>query len=217
MFHIDNKLIIIVIVILCVIICFRTSGSILCILLGAILIMDFSDNNTESNTILPSLFNRSKRNKNNTNDKETDLNNIEEKVNKMIDQKDSFQSGVEMIKVNEKKRSNITNIRNDMELEHLMLKELNNKTEKKAITITKEDPLLPQIRTKETYIPEPQSTQLMDTVIDGDENIAYNSIHRNEPTRVILGMGNAYYNLGRYVKEEVDEEESREWWGNNDY
>jgi hypothetical protein len=58
---------------------------------------------------------------------------------------------------------------------------------------------------------------LTDDIIDGDESIAYNSIHRNEPTRVINGMQNAYNNLNKYVREEVDKEETREWWGNNDY
>ena len=84
---------------------------------------------------------------------------------------------------------------------------------------SKEEPIVPRIdiNNKELFIYEPSSTTLTDSVIDGDEHIAYHSIHRNEPTRVIIGMGNIYHNLGRYIQEEINEEEGREWWGNNDY
>ena len=59
---------------------------------------------------------------------------------------------------------------------------------------------------------------LTDDLIDGDEIISYLNIHRNEPTRVINGMTNAYTKLNRYVRDEIDEEEqNKEWWGQHDY
>jgi hypothetical protein len=61
------------------------------------------------------------------------------------------------------------------------------------------------------------TTQSTDIALDGDELMSHNNLSRNEPTRVIMGMTQAYQNLNKYVLEEVTEEEHREWWGENDY
>jgi hypothetical protein len=53
--------------------------------------------------------------------------------------------------------------------------------------------------------------------IDGDETIAYNNIVRNEPTRVIIGMTEAYKKLNKYVREEVEEAEYKDWWDDTTY
>ena len=52
---------------------------------------------------------------------------------------------------------------------------------------------------------------------DGDEKIVLLNKTRNEPTRMLAGVNNAVKNLNKYVKEEIDEAENMEWWGNNEY
>jgi hypothetical protein len=56
-----------------------------------------------------------------------------------------------------------------------------------------------------------------DIIIDGDESMAYSNIHRNEPTRVIAGIGKKYDKMKKFLKEESEEIEKRDWWGNLEY
>ena len=103
-----------------------------------------------------------------------------------------------------------------------------NDTPVSSPTGTNSDPLLDKINEiKSTFtnkehntepeIKKPCTKNCSEINVDGDEFIAYSNTHRNEPTRVINGMQNAYKNLEKYVREEVDDTEKRIWWGNADY
>ena len=52
--------------------------------------------------------------------------------------------------------------------------------------------------------------------IDGDERINYQSRSRNDSTRVTAGTMNRRRDLDKYLREEVDEEDDREWWGRHE-
>lgn len=56
-----------------------------------------------------------------------------------------------------------------------------------------------------------------DIIIDGDEKLAYNNIHRNEPTRVIIGMTESYKKLYKYFRDEISENENKDWWNKLEY
>lgn len=52
----------------------------------------------------------------------------------------------------------------------------------------------------------------------GDEMLAYQNIIRNEPTRVIQGqIDNTRIQIKRYVAEELETTENKEWWGEYEY
>lgn len=54
--------------------------------------------------------------------------------------------------------------------------------------------------------------------IDGDENIAYIQINKNEPTRVLHGMNTQYNNLHKYLFDEMEEmDKNSNWWGQHEY
>lgn len=55
-----------------------------------------------------------------------------------------------------------------------------------------------------------------DDEIDGDERIVYNSMARNEPTRVIAGTMNRLRDMDKYFREEVEEREDDPWWGRHE-
>jgi hypothetical protein len=53
--------------------------------------------------------------------------------------------------------------------------------------------------------------------IDGDERITLQASSRNDATRVTAGTMNRRRDLDEYLREEVEEEEDREWWGRGEY
>jgi len=56
------------------------------------------------------------------------------------------------------------------------------------------------------------------SIIDGDETAAYLNMHRNEPTRVIIGMSQQYGNMSKYITDELDESDRNgDWWGLHEY
>lgn len=55
-----------------------------------------------------------------------------------------------------------------------------------------------------------------DDELDGDERINYQARSRNDPTRVIAGTMNRRCDLDKYLREEVEEEDDREWWGRHE-
>ena len=55
-----------------------------------------------------------------------------------------------------------------------------------------------------------------DDELDGDERINYQALSRNDHSRATTGtMGRKTY-LDSYIREEVTEEEGREWWGHHE-
>ncbi len=56
-----------------------------------------------------------------------------------------------------------------------------------------------------------------DDTLDGDERMVYSSLSRNDATRVDAGIMNRRKDIDRYVREEVEEAEDREWWGRHEY
>ena len=55
-----------------------------------------------------------------------------------------------------------------------------------------------------------------DDLIDGDERMVYQSRSRNDPTRAIAGTMDRRRELDKYLREEVEEEENRVWWGRHE-
>lgn len=55
-----------------------------------------------------------------------------------------------------------------------------------------------------------------DDELDGDERMNYQARSRNDPTRVTAGTMNRRRDLDKYLREEVDEEDDREWWGRHE-
>lgn len=53
--------------------------------------------------------------------------------------------------------------------------------------------------------------------LDGDELMNYQARSRNDPTRVAAGTMNRRRDLDKYLREEVDEEDDREWWGRHEH
>jgi hypothetical protein len=53
--------------------------------------------------------------------------------------------------------------------------------------------------------------------IDGDERLSYQSLSRNDPKRPIMGVTRRRRDMDKYLREEVDEEENRRWWGQDEY
>ena len=53
--------------------------------------------------------------------------------------------------------------------------------------------------------------------IDGDDRLSYQSLSRNDPKRPIMGVTRRRSDMDKYLREEVDEEENRRWWGQNEY
>lgn len=198
MLMIDNQVITLVVLILCIIICFKTSSTVLCTIIGSVLVSclykNGQNNRIESIINFPSLIKQQPK-----------TNKL--KVTELVKQKDKFYINNDGITLLDQQ-----DIENELETD--MEIELNkNKNKNVDNTIKIEENNIEKFITKEDV----PNICLNDNIIDGDERIAYNSIHRNEPTRVIIGMGKAYQNLGRYVREEVEEVEGKEWWGNNEY
>lgn len=212
MVNIDDNVITLIIVVLCIVICFRNSTILYSIIGGFLVTKLFNSKKYKSFLDLSSLKK-----------KKEDVDNL---IVTNVNLKESFTSG--------NKKNNIIPIIN---LEDIIETEMNIELEKnKAITkiesintsnaatssndtindSTTHNDLTKLINDINSYN-EPIEEINSDIIIDGDESIAYNSIHRNEPTRVIKGMGKAYVNLSKYVREEVEEIEGKEWWGNNDY
>jgi hypothetical protein len=52
---------------------------------------------------------------------------------------------------------------------------------------------------------------------DGDERMTHQARGRNDPERVIAGTMKRREKLDKYLREEVDEEENKVWWGADDY
>lgn len=55
-----------------------------------------------------------------------------------------------------------------------------------------------------------------DDELDGDERINYQARSRNDPMRVTAGTMNRRCDLDKYLREEVEEEDDREWWGRHE-
>jgi hypothetical protein len=55
-----------------------------------------------------------------------------------------------------------------------------------------------------------------DLEIDGDELNTYHGRFRNDPIRATIGTMNRKKDLDQYLREEVDEEEDRMWWGRHE-
>jgi len=55
-----------------------------------------------------------------------------------------------------------------------------------------------------------------DDELDGDERMTYQARSRNDPARVTAGTMNRRRDLDKYLREEVDEEDDREWWGRHE-
>jgi len=53
-------------------------------------------------------------------------------------------------------------------------------------------------------------------IYDGDELLAYQARSRNDPERVWAGITRRKALVERYVKEELDEKEASQWWGNHE-
>lgn len=53
--------------------------------------------------------------------------------------------------------------------------------------------------------------------IDGDERVAAAARWRNDATRVTAGTMNRYRDVNRHVREELDEEGERVWWGRHEW
>ncbi len=81
----------------------------------------------------------------------------------------------------------------------------------------------------ETYVSEPSEHPVAPPTIetckdteanagdmDGDEGIVYNSTHRNDETRALEGISNRRRDMDKYLREEVEEAEDREWWGRSE-
>jgi len=52
---------------------------------------------------------------------------------------------------------------------------------------------------------------------DADERITYQARARNDPIRATIGSMNRLKDFGPYVKEELQEEEEKRWWGRHEY
>lgn len=217
MLQIDNQVITLVVLGFCIIVCFRTNSTFLCTLISSILVsIMYRSKSDKQETIinLPSFIKKIGLQKNNTN-KTPKI--IEESPTreKFYVNSDSIravsENEIETEMEIELKRNRIKN-----EIEYIQKKIPKDPSMEIPKDVQRNTPDPPK---KDTYITHDDSVTecYTDTVIDGDESIAYNSIHRNEPTRVIMGMGKAYQNLSRYVLEEVQEIEGKEWWGNNEY
>lgn len=61
-----------------------------------------------------------------------------------------------------------------------------------------------------------QDDEANDDEIDGDERITYQARSRNDPVRVTIGTLNRRSALDKYLREELDEEENRRWWGRHE-
>lgn len=55
-----------------------------------------------------------------------------------------------------------------------------------------------------------------DDELDGDERMNYQSRSRNDPIRVTTGTMNRRQDMDKYLREEVEEEEDRVWWGRHE-
>lgn len=55
-----------------------------------------------------------------------------------------------------------------------------------------------------------------DEELDGDERINYQSLSRNDSTRVTAGTVNRTRMMNNYLREEVEETEARPWWGRHE-
>lgn len=55
-----------------------------------------------------------------------------------------------------------------------------------------------------------------DAEMDGDELMAVQGTNRNDATRVWAGVYNRRRDLDQYLREEVDEQENRPWWGRSE-
>lgn len=190
--QLDNQLITLIVIIFCVIICFRTNSTVLCTMIGSALVSLIYKNNSGNESIInfPMPFKKIKVKGSNQKTKVREQFQIDKDFIKLLDENE---------------------IENEIEME--MDIELNSNKIKKDV---QESLFIPNVKIE----PKPNTEPVIipeNVCLDGDERIAYNSIHRNEPTRVILGMGKAYKNLSKYVLEEVEEIESRDWWGNMDY
>lgn len=214
MLQIDNQVITLVVLILCIVICFKTSSTVLCTIIGSVLVScmykNKQGNKNESIINFPSLL------------KIYPEKPRKIKVTETEKQKDKFHIDGNSIRLLSEQEAE-DEIETEMEIELNSNKIKDETLEKQELLKSKEPVIVPEVKkqeeTKEQFITKDDVPVIClgDNIIDGDERIAYNSIHRNEPTRVIIGMGKAYQNLSRYVKEEVEEIEGREWWGNNEY
>lgn len=211
MLQLDNQLVILFIFIISIILCYKSSSTFLCFVLGGILLaILYKNNQTNKSKYIPNfplLLKRVDTTKNYDSKLQNiyymDDNNI--KVLSDHDVNNELETAMEIELNSAKIKNNNKNIQinsNEIYFNPVEDKESSKEESSKENFITRED--IPNIC-------------LGDNVLDGDERIAYNSIHRNEPTRVIVGMRKAYQNLNKYVLEEVQEIEGKEWWGNNDY
>ena len=55
-----------------------------------------------------------------------------------------------------------------------------------------------------------------DDELDGDERLNYQALSRNDPLRATVGAIGRQASLDAYLREEVDEEEGRVWWGRHE-
>ena len=218
MLYNDNQIITLAIVVLCIIICFQTGGPALCIIIGLVLISINSNGSLMDSIVnfppLIPLFNNRNIGNNSCYYVPPKVKVIESKP-ESIEQfysEPNINSGILLDTdiIADDLYSNIdsninSNVTSSVESTDLNTYELPIKMKKRIPTETKKDKF------------EEPNVCNTDNIIDGDERIAYNSIYRNEPTRVIVGIGKAFQNLSKYLQEEVEEIEGKDWWGNNDY
>ena len=55
-----------------------------------------------------------------------------------------------------------------------------------------------------------------DDEIEGDERMAYQGLARNDPERVIAGIMNRRREFDPYIREELQNEQDRPWWGRHE-
>lgn len=191
----ENQLITLAVLVLCIVICYRSASSVLSMVLGALIVMHFIKQgiiDTDLYSYLP-----------------RKMMVFEPEINiKKTKAKDSF-------------------IDNNVTIDNGLIKQIEQQIIKQTDIELKKDEynILPKYNDKldtfESYSGnidiKTENKVLNNNFIDGDEKMAYHNKVRNEPTRVIIGSTQAYKKLNKYVQEEIDEQETREWWGHNDY
>lgn len=219
----DKQIIILFVLMVCIIICFKLDSLFLCILIGGLIVsIMYKDTKKNSDHLVnfPSLLknieqmysNNVKITENNSLNKDTSELNVTKKDNFYID-KDKIIISNDNMNLEKLIENTIEQHYEEKSEEQVIEKTVEQVVEKPIEQSVEHHNKNEKFITRED-IPTYCQT---DNMLDGDEKIAYNSIHRNEPTRVIYGIGRAYQNLNRYVLEEVEEIEGKEWWGNNDY
>ena len=75
---------------------------------------------------------------------------------------------------------------------------------------------IPFNRTNISSPANPPYKELNNTTIDYDEKNIYQGLGRNDPYRPINGIMNRANMIDPYIRDELDKEERKEWWGNGE-